>query len=359
MSVSSEVAREPETGNAAQLARRLLAWYARSARDLPWRRTRDPWAIWVSEVMLQQTRVETVREAWARFVARFPEPSSFARASDDELLAAWSGLGYYRRARALREAARVVAEQHGDRVPDDAESFAALPGVGPYTSGAVLSIAFDQARVAVDGNVERVAARMLALQADPKSAPARRRIVAFAESLVVHGRPSLINQALMELGATLCTARKAECKACPWRNDCAAQQQDIVLELPRSKARSKPDEVQSAVVLCERDGLVLARRIPRGEINEGQLGLPGLGIPERRGDDLAAQLLAEHGLRAKLGERLGQVRHTITRYRLTIDVVSMSPPARRNKLRGLVWADPNDESLPWTTVSRKALRAAR
>ena len=308
--------------------------------------------------MLQQTRVETVRDKWTSFVERFPTPSAFAASSDDELLAAWSGLGYYRRARALRDAARIVRDEHGDEVPNDDSAFSALPGVGPYTSGAVLSIAFDRERAAVDGNVERVASRMLALDAHPKASAARRRITEFAEELVTHGKPSLINQALMELGATVCTVNNSRCDVCPWRGDCAALEADIVDQLPRSKPRPKPSEVQTAVLLCQRDDLVLARRIPSGEINEGQLGLPGLGIPQARSDDLEALVLAEHGISIQIGEAIAQIRHTITRYRLTIDVFVIAPPPAGTELRGLEWADPRDASLPWTTVARKALRAA-
>jgi A/G-specific adenine glycosylase len=347
-------------GEPRALATALLAWYRRARRDLPWRRTRDPWAIWVSEVMLQQTRVEAVREPFTRFLDRFPDAASFARAGDDAMLAAWRGLGYYRRARLLRDGARQVAAHHDGSVPSSPESFGALPGVGDYTKGAVLSIAFGAPLPAIDGNVERVLARLLALAADPRQRAARRRLQDLVGELHAHGAPGDVNQALMELGATVCLPRQPHCLLCPWRDGCAARRRGDVERFPRRAPRPSAIEVTTRVVLVERRGLVLAHRIPNGEINAGQLCLPGLGVPVPAGGDLVAHLRSAFGLRGAIGARLARVRHSITRYRIAVDAHALTPAPPPSRLRaGLVYAAPGDASLPWSTVARKVLAATR
>jgi len=212
----------PRRADVEPFAARLLRWFDAARRDLPWRRTRDPWAIWVSEIMLQQTRVEAVKAPYERFLARFPTPASFAVASDDELLVAWRGLGYYRRARLLRDGARAVVAAHGGAVPADAAALAELPGVGAYTLGAVASIAFGLREVAVDGNVERVVARHRGVRELVDAAPGRRAVRAQAEAWLEAARPGDFNQAMMELGATVCTPTSPRCDACPVAADCAS-----------------------------------------------------------------------------------------------------------------------------------------
>src|SRR5512134_738690 len=200
--------------------RALLAWYRRERRDLPWRRTRDPWAIWVSETMLQQTRVETVIPYYERFMQRFPNVAALADADTDELMSHWAGLGYYSRARNLKAAASQVVREHGGRVPGDVEALRALPGVGRYTAGALASIAFDRPAPIVDGNVARVLARLLDLDLDVRSPAGQRRLWAEAEALANGPSPGDLNQALMELGALVCTPRTPRCADCPVRRRC-------------------------------------------------------------------------------------------------------------------------------------------
>ena len=230
---------DPATQRSAgpAFAVRLLAWFERHRRDLPWRRTSDPWAIWVSEVMLQQTRVEAVRASYERFLARFPRPADFAAADDDELLRAWRGLGYYRRARLLREGARAVGGQHEGSVPDDFEALGELPGIGLYTRGAIASIAFGQTEPAIDGNVERVVARHRGIRAVVKTAAAQRLIRATVEDWLDPDRPGDFNQALMELGAMVCTPKSPRCQACPVGADCVAGPDGTAASLPRPWAR--------------------------------------------------------------------------------------------------------------------------
>jgi A/G-specific adenine glycosylase len=206
----------------ARVRVRLLEWYDRSRRDLPWRRTRDPYAIWVSEIMLQQTRVAVVVERYRAFMGRFPTLAALALAPEQEVLALWSGLGYYRRARMLHKAAQLVAEQHQGRLPATAEELRLLPGIGAYTAAAVASIAHGERVAVVDGNVERVLCRLEGWKADSGAggALARRKIEKLAAELVCPERPGDWNQAMMELGATVCLPRNPQCLVCPVASDC-------------------------------------------------------------------------------------------------------------------------------------------
>src|SRR6185503_20273858 len=206
------MAPDPRT---ASLRRRLLAWYDRHGRDMPWRRTREPYPVWLSEIMLQQTQVATARPYYERFLKRFPTLDALADARPAEVLSAWSGLGYYRRARHLHEAVRRVRRDHGGRVPDDPEAFGALPGVGRYTTAAVLSICFDRPLAVLDGNVARVLSRLYALHESVRDPRGARRLWERAQALVPARNPGDWNQAVMELGAVICTPRAPRCGACP------------------------------------------------------------------------------------------------------------------------------------------------
>lgn len=331
-------------------AARLLAWYDAGHRDLPWRRSRDPWAIWVSEIMLQQTRVEAVREAFVRFLQRFPAPRDFALASDDELHAAWRGLGYYRRARLLRDGARAVVAHHGGTVPATEDQLSELPGIGAYTRGAVGSIAFGLPLTAVDGNVERVAARHRAIRTDVKQRDAQQQVRAAAEAWLDRKRPGDFNQALMELGAMVCTPRSPRCESCPVAADCAARELGIVDQLPVRAARPEPVLVQARVVVTAVRGGVLAHRVPAGEPNAGQIDLPGPGVLRSIDpDDLAAALQERYGARFAIGPALASVKHAITCHRITL-----TAHVAEAKSKGSLAAHrPDDPEVPWTTIARK------
>jgi len=228
---------------AGELRLALLRWYDGQARDLPWRRTRDPYAIWVSEVMLQQTQVSVVLPYWRTFLARFPDVAALARSDLDEVLAAWRGLGYYARARNLHRAAQAVVERHAGRLPDDVEALRALPGFGRYTVGAVASIAFGRSVPLVDGNVARVLARLFGVEGSAGDAVREKQLWALAETLVEGERPGDWNQALMELGATVCRPEQPTCLLCPLRSCCVALASGRVggippgSELPALRAR--------------------------------------------------------------------------------------------------------------------------
>lgn len=333
---------------------RLLRWFDANRRDLPWRRTRDPWAIWVSEVMLQQTRVEAVREPFVRFLQQFPTPAAFAAASDDELLVAWRGLGYYRRARLLREAARQVVRDHGGRVPTAVAELSGLPGIGSYTLGAVSSIAFGHAQVAVDGNVERVVARHRGLREETGGATVRRAIGEIVRGWLEPARAGDFNQALMELGATVCTPASPRCDTCPVAADCVARRQGLTAMLPVRRRPRAPVDVQARVVLMAGPRGILGHRLDPGEANAGQIELPGPGVlASVDAADLAAALRERFGARLTVGAVLATVRHAITHHRIVVHAHA----AAGRTIGALRWF-PVDEATPWTTPARKVFRCA-
>jgi A/G-specific adenine glycosylase len=333
---------------------RLLGWFDANRRDLPWRRTRDPWAVWVSEVMLQQTRVEAVRDTYERFVARFATPEDLARVDDDELMRAWRGLGYYRRARLLRDGAREVVAAHGGRVPDDPDALGRLPGIGGYTRGAIASIAFGHAEPAIDGNVERVVARHLGIDTNVKVAPARGAILEFVMRTMERARAGDFNQALMELGAIVCSPTSPRCQHCPVAVDCFARQAGTTDSVPVRKARRAVVPVSPrAVLVAGREG-VLGVRVPENEPNAGQVELPGGGVlVDLDPADLASVLFDRYSARIEVGPPLASIRHAITHHRITF-VVHSATATHRGRLQ---WF-PVDESTPWTTPSRKVFEKA-
>jgi A/G-specific adenine glycosylase len=346
----------------AYLQETLLAWYEACRRDLPWRRTRDPYAIWVSEIMLQQTRVETVVPYYDRFLTRFPTAMALAEAPPDDVLALWSGLGYYRRARLLLEGARVVAGQ-GGALPGDREGLLGVPGIGRYTAGAIASIAFGQPVGLVDGNVARVLARLFVIDEDMRKR-GMRTAEALADTIVARHDPGGWNQALMELGATVCTPRSPSCERCPVASACLARAEGRVAELPVLSEKKAPlaRRVQAIVAIRPADGaLLLVRRRP--DLLFGGLWEPPTieGMPKMR-----ARL--EAWLPVGKLTRVGSVEHVLSHRKLTVDVLradlTRSPTkkdvpadAGYDDLR-MVAAEAIEE-LGFSTLSRKILTAAK
>ena len=340
---------------------RLLAWYDAARRDLPWRaapgQAADPYRVWLSEVMLQQTRVETVRPYYTRWLARFPTVQALAAAPLDEVLKAWEGLGYYSRARNFHRAVQEVATRHGGLVPRDPEAFRALPGVGRYTAGAVMSIAFGQPEPVVDGNVRRVFARWTD---DP--APAEDRLWRMAAELVPGGRPGDVNQAVMELGATVCTPRNPRCGACPVRDLCAAYAAGTQSQRPAPrKAKPLPHE-DTAVPVIQRDGEVLLVRRPVAARLGGMWAFPQAVRHDGEPLPAAVARAAREGLGMEIepGEAVAVVEHTFTHVRATYHavrctVLSGTPrPVAYDEVAWVRWDRVADYALP---VAQKRIAA--
>ncbi|MBT8493679.1 MAG: A/G-specific adenine glycosylase [Deltaproteobacteria bacterium] len=264
----------------------VLEFFARNARELPWRKNRDPYAIWVSEIMLQQTRVATVIPYFERWLERFPTVHSLASAELDDVLASWSGLGYYSRARNLHKGAREAVARYGGELPASADELRTLPGIGRYTAGAIASQAFGKSAAVVDGNVARVLARVFELDDDVKSSRGQRALWQLAEELVPEQHPGNFNQGLMELGATVCTPRSPSCEQCPIAAECSARASGRQAELPilpkRKKASEKQELCNHAIWVWWSGKVLLARRKPEGlfgglwELPQGP-DLPDLG----------------------------------------------------------------------------------
>jgi len=296
----------------------LLVHYDAHARDLPWRRTRDPYAIWVSEVMLQQTRVDTVLRYYEPFLARFPNAGALAAADEDAVLASWSGLGYYRRARLLHAGVREVVTQYGGRVPEDSAVRRSLPGVGRYTAGAIGSIAFDRPEALVDGNVARVFARLFDIATPLGRADTQARLWSLAEALVPGPRPGALNQALMELGATLCSKAAPGCERCPVARHCQARTHARVGELPvvTKKRPPKPIALVGVVLSTAQRQLLLLRG--RAQLFGGLWNLP---MTEGRDRDAAAALLETLDIRARLHPKaVADIEHVLTHRRLSVRI---------------------------------------
>ncbi len=342
----------------------LLAWYRRERRDLPWRSTRDPYAIWLSETMLQQTRVETVIPYYQRFLERFPDVAALASAELEEVYAEWAGLGYYSRARNLHAAARRVLERFAGQLPSDAEELQSLPGVGRYTAGAVASIAFDRPEPVVDGNVERVLARALGIREDVRQADTRRRLWEEAAELAAGPAPGDLNQALMELGATLCTPRAPRCEACPLAPGCDALASGDADSLPRKAKKTPPRATRAVAALVLRRGRFLAVRRPPGGLLGGLWALPG-GEPargERLEGALVRTLRERVGLEVRELEPAGALDHVFSHRRLRLHLYRCGMVSGRVRLDGFDrhrWVSQVEmRSVSQSALMRRALALA-
>jgi A/G-specific adenine glycosylase len=318
------------------IRRKLLQWYRKHKRDLPWRRTADPYRIWISEVMLQQTRVAAVIPYYERFLSLFPDASALASAAEQDLLAAWAGLGYYSRARNLQKAARVIVEL--PRFPADYSALRQLPGVGDYTAAAVASIAFGMPHAVLDGNVLRVLSRLAAERGDIKSQIVRRSLAALAETLLDRRRPGDFNQALMELGATVCLPKQPLCKDCPIRSQCQGRQQGIENQLPLSGARPTANRREKYLLAIEKGDRILLWQRPADSRR-----LAGFWeLPER-----------EQVPGAKISAAAGTFRHTIVHTTYLVEVywatVSSGPKQLKWIAKGILG------DLPLSTTAKKAL----
>ncbi len=340
--------------------RRLLRWYDREKRRLPWRETVDPYAIWLSEIMLQQTTVATVLPRWERFLARWPTVEELAAAPAAEVLHEWSGLGYYARARNLHRAAGIVAREHAGRLPSTVEELRRLPGMGPYTAAAVASIAFGEAVAVLDANVERVLARLVALEEDSRSAGGKRHLREWAAALLDPNRPGDHNQALMELGATLCTPKAPACGRCPAAGDCLGRRSGQPERYPLRPARAPMEQAREVALVLARGGRFLVLRRQDGVSFGGMWELPRVRCTANEEPGKAAHRAARELARlpaAKVTGPLLELRHTVMRTKIHLmlwraaagaGAVSLRPPHCEFR-----WIRPRD----WAELPKSSTQA--
>jgi A/G-specific adenine glycosylase len=321
----------------------LLDWFAQNARDLPWRRTRDPYAIWVSEIMLQQTQVKTVMPYWKRWMRELPTIEAVTNASSDKIHKLWEGLGYYTRARNLQKAAQQIVAGHSGRFPQNFDDILALPGIGRYTAGAICSIAFNQPTPILDGNVIRVLTRIFGIGENPREKTTNARLWQIAEELVQHASRvtrhsslscSHLNQSLMELGALVCTPRNPQCLVCPVKKSCFAFRENRVNELPNLGKRGAVTARHFVAFVAGRNGRFLVRQRPAGVVNAQLWEFPNVEILNRQfNPKLTAQNVL--GVEPPMIKPFCTVKHSITRYRITLE-------AFRANLGGTSPASPNN-----------------
>jgi A/G-specific adenine glycosylase len=355
------------TSKTKPLARALLKWFAREARDLPWRRTRDPYAIWVSEIMLQQTQVETVRGYWERWMAAFPTVHDLASAKAEKVLKLWEGLGYYSRARNLHRAAQIVVARHRGQMPVDFSTVLALPGIGRYTAGAICSIAFNQPTPVLDGNVLRVLTRVFGISADPRKQPTNRGLWELAQELVLQAsrekspsqqQCSHLNQALMELGAVVCTPTAPTCTLCSIKQHCSAWGSGSVDLIPLRRRRVPTLTKETACFVVEDRGKFLVEQRPARGINANLWQFPSADLEPRAQHDLDDLSIRVLGFRPSNLHSLGLLRHSITHHRIQLHVWRAECPKTMSGLRkGLSWRTKRElERLPFTGTHRRIIR---
>ncbi len=332
---------------------KLLQWYKKNRRDLPWRRTRDPYAIWVSEIMLQQTQVSTVIPYYLRFLKAFPTVRHLAKADLAKVLKLWEGLGYYSRARNLHRASQIVLNDFHGKIPDQPKDLLALPGIGRYTAGAILSIAFEKPAPILDGNVRRVLSRLFAIADPPAKGEGEARLWHLSGSLIPKGEAGAFNQGLMDLGAMICTPKDPQCLQCPLRDLCQGRASGDPEKFPAKIVKKKIPHVEAVSAVIQRDGKVLVRQRP----SEGLLG--GLwefpNWPIKRRTDLEGYLKhkvkSEIGLNVKTGEPIGSFLQTFSHFKLTLQVfhcLSLS-----GKGRGKWVSRKNLSLLPMSRINRR------
>ncbi len=358
--------------NLTKLRQRLNAWYQQHARDLPWRRTGDPYRIWISEIMLQQTTVTAVVPFFDRFITRFPSVAELAAAEQDEVLRYWEGLGYYSRARNIHKTAQIITSQYQGVFPQTVDELLELPGIGRYTAGAIVSFAFNRPAAIVEANTLRLYARLIGLTENARSTGGQRELWAFAEQVVNPKSPGAFNQALMELGALVCTPTEPKCADCPVQFACCASHLGKQAEIPVQAARAEVTQVVAFSVALEQDGKYLLRKNPEGE------RWAGLWDFVRFEDDAAAALLPKRGLHAedsvpaKLASRLSsvarervsvggndfrfvtQLTHSVTRYRIRLQCLVATASTACQETESLRWVSPAEfESFPLSVTGRK------
>lgn len=357
--------REWSESDLAAIQRATADWFGRHARSLPWRENRDPYRVWLSEVMLQQTQVATVIGYFERFLAAFPTVRELAAADEQQVLRLWEGLGYYRRARQLHAAARQVVAAHDGQFPRQASTLRALPGVGRYTAGAVASIAFDEREPILEANTVRLLARLLAERREVTSGAVQQRLWSAAEELLPTRHVGLFNQALMEIGSLVCTPREPDCAACPLARECRSRAEGLVEQIPAPKRRPKYEDITEAAVVVRHGAQVLVRLRGPDERWAGLWDFPRFPLaaesPVERRDELRRKTAEHTGVSIEPGELLATIRHGVTRFRITLHCFEArrTPSATTARLAPQHateqrWvAVPELETLPLSVTGRK------
>jgi A/G-specific adenine glycosylase len=362
---------------APALVQSLLSWFAKNARDLPWRRTHDPYAIWVSEIMLQQTQVKTVIPFWERWMREMPAIDVLANAPSEKIHKLWEGLGYYTRVRNLQKAAQHIVQNHSGKFPTNFNDVLALPGIGPYTAGAICSIAFNQPTPIVDGNVIRVLTRVFGIRAEVRDKEVNARLWELAQLFVntaqskgspvtrhdtmQFGACSALNQSLMELGATVCTPAQPRCTECPVNRRCLARKLALIESIPNLGKRVAPTQRRFIACVVERNGHILVRQRPAGVVNAHLWEFPNTEVSLKSlPPKCRAQIESELGCVLEHFTPLTEVKHSITRYRISLQAFSgtLNGAMPRSEV-GQWFSHAELEKLPFTSAHRRVLQAAR
>ena len=305
-----------------KLQNALLGWFDRDQRDMPWRQTGDPYPIWVSEIMLQQTQVQTVIPYFRRWMKTFPTLQKLARSREETVLKHWEGLGYYSRARNLHRAAQQVVKKHQGRLPDTYEELIQLPGIGRYTAGALLSIAFDQPAPVLDGNVKRVLSRLFAISANGEASAHEKRLWDTSAELVPAKRPGDFNQAMMELGATVCLPKKPLCRVCPLQTQCEAQKRGEVEKFPEPRARPGLKKIEVSAAVITRNGKVFIQQRPHSGLMGGLWEFPGGKRQSKETEEecLKREIQEELSIPIAISKKMMTIKHSYTQFRVTLNV---------------------------------------
>ncbi len=353
----------PAKSKISHLVPLLLSWFAHNARDLPWRRAHDPYAIWVSEIMLQQTQVNTVLGYWERWLTALPSITDLAQAKSETIHKLWEGLGYYTRVRNLQAAAREILANHGGKFPHEYDAILELPGIGRYTAGAIASIAFNEPRAILDGNVIRVLTRVFGIAENPRDKAVNTRLWTLAQALVDSAAKSpqstarlacsALNQSLMELGALICTPRQPKCGECPINRHCAARRTGRTESIPNLGKRAPATSRHFAAFIIERRGRFLVRQRPAGVVNAHLWEFPNIEVDGNNFDPLKVAKTAL-GFPPVHLVKLHQLKHTITRYRMTLDAYTGTDADPKTARTAGRWVTPAKlRALPFSSAHRQ------
>jgi len=342
--------------------RNSLAWYGKHGRDLVWRNSNDAYRVWISEIMLQQTTVTAVVPYFERFLKRFPNIQTLAAANEEDVLKYWEGLGYYSRARNIHKTACLLVEQQGGQFPDDVAELQKLPGIGRYTAGAIASFAFNQRAPIVEANTLRLYSRLLGYAENPRSSAGQKLLWEFAEKILPQKSPGQFNQAVMDLGATVCTPKAPSCPHCPVKNCCAAFANNLQESIPVPAVRPKITHVEEASVAVGKRGKFLLVKRPEGERWAGLWDFPRFELPETNGitagnyQELEFQLADQFGLETAIETVVTEIVHSVTRYRIRLYCLQGSVVSGRIKSNGTetAWVSPTRfEEYPLSVTGRK------